>query len=62
MLTYKAVGAPIGVALPTSVVLGTAWWTGKHVAHVRAWRALGWVAHASPGQRRVRFARDAEGA
>lgn len=60
VLTYKEVAALIRAPLPTMAVLGTAWWTNKAIAHVQAWRALGWVAHSSAAHRRVRFTRDAE--
>ncbi len=59
VLTYRQVAALVG-PLPESVVHGTAWWTSKERTQVQAWRALGWRAHASPSNLRVRFTRDAE--
>jgi len=59
-LTYKEVAALIGGPLPVTAVLQTYWWRGKPYDHVQTWRALGWRAHASAANRRVRFTRDAE--
>ncbi len=59
-LTYKEVAALIGGPLPETAVLQTTWWRGKRYDHVQAWQALGWRAHASAANRRVRFTRDGE--
>ncbi len=59
-LTYKEVAALIGAPLRASATLRTNWWTDKDRLHVRAWRALGWRAHASSRYQRVHFTRDAE--
>ena len=60
MLTYKEVAALIGGPLPEAAILSTAWWTARRYAQVQMWRAMGWVAHPSAAQMRVRFTRDAE--
>ncbi len=58
---FDLLAAPlIGGPLPETAVLQTHWWRGKRYDHVRAWRALGWRAHGSAAERRVRFTRDAE--
>ncbi|MDQ6832615.1 MAG: hypothetical protein M3008_04380, partial [Chloroflexota bacterium] len=59
-LTYREVATLIGGLLPGTAVLSTNWWTGQRHAHVQAWRAMGWRAHGSAANRRVRFTRDAE--
>jgi hypothetical protein len=60
-LTYDMVAALIGGPLPDEALAGSAWWRRRELPQVRAWRAMGWVAHASPTTLRVRFTRDAEG-
>jgi len=60
VLTYREIAVMIGRPLPETAILHTAWWTGTRQAPVQAWRALGWHAHASPANLRVRFTRDAE--
>lgn len=60
-LTYHEVMAVIDGPLPESAILHSAWWTTKTKGHVRAWRALGWRAHASAMHLRVVFTRDAGG-
>lgn len=61
-LTYREVMALIGGSLPQTALLRSTYWTSRSLDHVRAWRALGWRAHASAAHRRVVFTRDAEGA
>jgi len=60
-LTFDQIEAVIGDTLPVAMRIETGLWNGAHHAYVRAWQAAGWVATLDRRNRRVVFARDAEG-
>ncbi len=64
-LTFDKIEAVIGDTLPVATRIETGLWNGAHLAYlayVRAWQAAGWIAALDRRNRRVVFARDAEGA
>ncbi len=61
VLTMPEIEAILGVPLAISAHVETYYWTGRTLAHVRAWERRGWRARLDRRNRRVRFIRDVEG-
>ncbi len=61
VLTLMEIEAILDAALPPTAITSGGYWSSASNSHVRAWRALGWRAHASPRKLRVIFTRDEVG-
>ena len=60
VLTFAAIEALIGHALPTAAYVVESDWSGTDFAHTRGSHALGWRGRVDRDTWRVRFGRDAE--
>lgn len=60
VLTFAAIEALIGHALPTAAYVVGSYRSGTDFAHTRASRALGWRGRVDRDTWRVRFSRDTE--
>jgi len=58
VLTLPEIEAIIGAPLATTAYVDTWYWTGRTLACVRRWEALGWRARLDRRNGRVHFARD----